>query len=164
MEFAALRELRRNKSIVILKPDKGNGVVILNKSDYISKIDTILADSSKFVKTTGRYEDPFSMLNFVDTKVRDLLRDLKKKKCISDNDYMFMYPTGCKISTLYGLPKVHKQGCPIRPILSSVGSVNHNMAKFLVKILQPISVNPYTCRDTHSFVNDIKGLKFGSSF
>ena len=48
--------------------------------------------------------------------------------------------------------------------MSSVGSVNHNMAKFLVKILQPISVNQYSCRDTHSFVNDIKGLKFGSSF
>ena len=28
-----LKELRRNKNIVVLKPDKGNGVVVLNKSD-----------------------------------------------------------------------------------------------------------------------------------
>ena len=31
-----------------MKPDKGNGVVIVNKDDYHKKMDEILADSSKF--------------------------------------------------------------------------------------------------------------------
>ena len=30
-----INQLRRNKEIVLLKPDKGNGVVVLNRSDYI---------------------------------------------------------------------------------------------------------------------------------
>ena len=34
-ELEALKLLSKNKSIVILKPDKGSGVVILNSSDYI---------------------------------------------------------------------------------------------------------------------------------
>ena len=29
-----LKQLSRNKDIVITKPDKGNGVVILNRKDY----------------------------------------------------------------------------------------------------------------------------------
>ena len=35
-----------------MKPDKGNGVVILDKDDYNQKIDTILADTSKFQPLT----------------------------------------------------------------------------------------------------------------
>ena len=31
-----------------MKPDKGNGVVILNKEDYNKKMDAILYDTSKF--------------------------------------------------------------------------------------------------------------------
>ena len=37
-----------DNSIVIMKPDKGNGVVIVNKDDYYKKMDEILADTSKF--------------------------------------------------------------------------------------------------------------------
>ena len=29
-----LKELRKNKNIVILRPDKGNGVVILDRAEY----------------------------------------------------------------------------------------------------------------------------------
>ena len=31
-----------------MKPDKGNGIVILNKDEYHKKMDEILTDSSKF--------------------------------------------------------------------------------------------------------------------
>ena len=49
-ELAALRNLSKNKNLVILRPDKGNGIVILNKSDYISKVELLLSDSCKFKK------------------------------------------------------------------------------------------------------------------
>ena len=46
--FFAINKLRRNDDIIITKPDKGSGVVILNKSDYIKKMDNILLDEIKF--------------------------------------------------------------------------------------------------------------------
>ena len=48
--FRALNSLRSDENIVITKPDKGSGVVILNKNDFIDKMQIILDDSSKFVK------------------------------------------------------------------------------------------------------------------
>ena len=43
-----LNDLKNSKSIVIMKPDKGNdGVVILSKSDYNNKMDTILPSNVK---------------------------------------------------------------------------------------------------------------------
>ena len=44
----AIKSLRSNKAILITKPDKGSGVVILNKSDYVNKMECILSDISKF--------------------------------------------------------------------------------------------------------------------
>ena len=46
----ALKELSKKKNIMILKPDKGSGVVILNKADYLSKMNDNIADEGKFVK------------------------------------------------------------------------------------------------------------------
>ena len=38
---------------------------------------------------------------------------------------------------LYGLPKGHKNGIPMRPVLSTIGSANHKISKVLDKFLQP---------------------------
>ena len=43
-----LKHLKDDKSIIITRPDKGRGVVIMDKNDYISKMNTILKDSKKF--------------------------------------------------------------------------------------------------------------------
>ena len=43
-----LKTLKNDPNIVVLKAGKGNSIVILNKSDYASKMNTILDDSSKF--------------------------------------------------------------------------------------------------------------------
>ena len=45
--LVALQELRKNADIVITKPDKGNGVVFLDRKDYVAKM-MILLDRSKF--------------------------------------------------------------------------------------------------------------------
>ena len=46
----ALKSLTKSKNIVIQKSDKGNAVMILDKCSYISAIEEILNDKSKFSK------------------------------------------------------------------------------------------------------------------
>ena len=46
--FQAAKLLKARTNIYITKPDKISGVVILNRADYISKMATILEDTSKF--------------------------------------------------------------------------------------------------------------------
>ena len=63
-------------------------------------------------------------------------------------------PSGSTHGVLYGLPKVHKSGCPFRPIVSSVNTYNYNLASYLVRVLQPvqpISTNQFTVKDSFSF-------------
>ena len=44
-EVKALNNLVKNKALVIQKADKGNNIVILNRSDYILKLNKILEDA-----------------------------------------------------------------------------------------------------------------------
>ena len=44
------KNLKNNKNIVIVKPDKGNGVVILDRKQDVEGIHKIIDDHSKFIK------------------------------------------------------------------------------------------------------------------
>ena len=54
-QHRVLRNLRKNKDIVITKPDEGNGVVILDQKLYNNAIEKIISDTSKVEKLS---EDP----------------------------------------------------------------------------------------------------------
>ena len=47
-QHRVLLNVRKNKDIVITKPDKGNGVVILNRKLYNNAIEEIISDTSNF--------------------------------------------------------------------------------------------------------------------
>ena len=49
-EYQAFLSLSKNNDIIIQKTDKGNTVVLLEKSSYINKMEELLADTSKCVK------------------------------------------------------------------------------------------------------------------
>ena len=52
-QYFALKKLSKEKDIIITVPDKGLTVVILNKSDYIVKMEEIMSDTARFKKTAN---------------------------------------------------------------------------------------------------------------
>ena len=71
-----------------------------------------------------------------------------------------MYPTGCVPPKFYGLPKIHKPDTPLRPIVSSCGSVTYGVAKELTKILKPlVGKSPHHINSTQDFVEQAKHFK-----
>ena len=49
-QLSNIRDLINDPSLYISKPDKGNDVVILNRVDYVTKIENILCNHTKFEK------------------------------------------------------------------------------------------------------------------
>ena len=47
-EWSALNDLRNDDNIIITKPKKGNGVVIVNRLDYLNKMKLLISDETKF--------------------------------------------------------------------------------------------------------------------
>lgn len=48
------------------------------------------------------------------------------------------------LSILYVLLKVHKTNCPVKPILAALGTYTYKIVKFLVPLLQPLTINQFT--------------------
>ena len=79
--------------------------------------------------------------------------------------YKRIRPTGSQRPRMYGLPKIHKQGAPLRPILSMVGSAQHELAKWLSEVLKPVldEYSPHCIRDSFTFARLIQELTFDPS-
>ena len=61
----------------------------------------------------------------------------------------------------YGAPKMHKfsfsDSFPkLRPIVSSTGTFDYNLARFLCDLLLPLVPSDYFCKDTFSSFSQIK--------
>ena len=123
-------------SIVILRPDKGNGVVILDRSQYDNAIKEIISDKSNFKSKE------FPKMLLLDEKLssRFLRTPKNEKRCLNNLDYKFIYASGPVPAKIYGTSKMHKltdsDSFPkLRPIVSSVGTYNYNLAKYLCNLL-----------------------------
>ncbi|KAL5251675.1 hypothetical protein ACHWQZ_G014720 [Mnemiopsis leidyi] len=163
-EFRALKELSKNSEIVIMKPDKGSGIVILNRSDYIDKMMDIIGDTTKFKLAAN--QDVYAISRTIETRVRNYLRvHVKNPGLISEDQYTELYPNGSHIGVMYGLPKVHKRGNPMRPICSAVGTATYQLGKFVAKIIQPTAVSSHgtDLNDTFQFVSQLRDLDFQES-
>ena len=71
-----------------------------------------------------------------------------------------MYPTGVSPPKFYGLPKIHKKNIPLRPIVSSIGSVAYGVAKVLAEIIKPLmGCSQHHVHNSQQFVEDMKEMK-----
>ena len=63
---------------------------------------------------------------------------------------------------MYGSAKVHKivtDGLPsFRPILSAIGTPTYKLATFLVPILEPLTTNEYTIKDSFTFAEELQSF------
>ena len=88
-----------------------------------------------------------------------LLKSLEDQGEISEKEKKDLYPSGSQPGVLYGLAKIHKaleDGIPsFRPILSTVGTPTHKLAKFCDELLKPLTNNEYTIKDSFSFAKEV---------
>ena len=80
-----------------------------------------------------------------------------------------MYLSGSAPACIYGTPKMHKFSSSdsfpkLCPIVSSIGTFNYNLARFLCDLLSPLISNDYSCKDTFSFVSQIGNANFSRQF
>ena len=125
--------LKKGDSMIISKPDKGNGCVVLDKTDYINKMQEIIDDKTKF--TLLGPANNFDNINKVQDEIVKILKNLLYTLENSEDIYNLV---GSITPRMYGLPKMHKKDVPLRPILSMVHSAQHKLAKFLNDQLYPV--------------------------
>ena len=138
---------------MILPSDKGKSVCVLTTEQYQSKVNDLISDQQTYEQLQ---KDPTTSYT---RKVREALKTIENKGNLSRSQYLKLYPSDRSAPLFYGLPKVHKEGVPLRPIVSSIGSATYEISKFLVGILSPLVGNTeFSVEDSNDFVQFTKTL------
>ena len=128
-------------------------MVIMDRQDYINKANQLLNQNTY----RSIAKDPTSSIK---NKLINILKRVKNQTGLDSNTYKSMYPTGCVPPKFYGLPKIHKLDTPLRPIVSSCGSVTYGVPEELAKILKPlVGKSTHHITSTQDFVEQAKQIK-----
>ena len=143
----AAAELRNNPDIVIRRADKSNVYVILDRDEYLQKMDKILSDKTKFECVR---EDNTAAHK---AKVNRLIASTNAKVGgVHFETIVGEYKTGYA----YGNVKIHKQGNPLRPIISQCPTPTYKLAKDLNKLIAPYIPAKYALKSTDEFTDILR--------
>lgn len=139
----AASELKQHPDIIIRKADKANIYVILNKDDYLSKLNSILNDRSKFQLIT---RDPTEPLQRKANKLIASANAVIGQRLLTP--IVGSYTPGY----IYGNVKTHKNHNPLRPIISQVTSPMYKISKQLDNIIKPYIPKKYSIHSRDEFL------------
>jgi hypothetical protein len=104
-------------------------MVVMDKEDYENKL-TVMVNTEEYRKTN---RDPTKA---IEGKVHRSLKLLVEHLGVNIRN---LAPKHTKAPHMYGLPKVHKKGYPLRAIVSGIGSPCHSLARFLLNIITQVA-------------------------
>ena len=153
-ERHALLDLAKNKDIIIKKTDKGNTIVIDDKTEYIEDCMKHLDDPNTYNKLpndpTKRIAKDITLylkhchrLGLIDQKTLDT--------CIP--------PEEPRTQKFYMLRKMHKDPKKLRPIVSGCNGPTEHISSFVDTLLQPaMKATPSYIKDSKQFINLIESM------
>ena len=131
----------------------------MDKTDYFDKMDALVSDKQTYEELK---RDPTPALL---RKLNSKILTLKKTDAIDTQRY---YRLRCSVPQppkLYGLPKLHKPGIPMRPIVSFCGSPTYQLSKYLTTILQPLTdKSRRKLQSTENFIDAIKTVQIPDDY
>jgi hypothetical protein len=147
-EREAIKELNNNDSIVITPADKGKCIVVMDRDEYERKMLEKLADETTYKEIV---EDPTMKIK---EELTEQLQRMRNAEEISKAQYRRLLPTQTQIPRIYGQPKIHKAGNPLREIVDATGSVTRDANKFVANIIKKYAVKGvYRLKDSEEFVS-----------
>ena len=138
---------------VILKPDKGEDVVLISKDDYMKSMNDLFSDRRKFKPI--RKDPTHNRLN----SIQRYLRTLVNRGELDKDTYKKIRPQNAKPARAHGLPKIHKAYDRLpkfRPITDTTGTTHYSVGKYISELLQPLTQNEFTLKDTFDAASRIE--------
>ncbi|XP_064121748.1 uncharacterized protein LOC135226235 [Macrobrachium nipponense] len=134
---------------MIMRADKGGATVVMNTRDYLEKAYALLNDTQTYltlrsppIATKMQQEFNRKLRKIANTLSDPLHKELVLSKISSRSP---------SVPYFYGVPKVHKPGCPLRPIIAACGSPQNTLAEWLAQVLSQFLGTFSSAHLQHSF-------------
>nr|XP_039251129.1 uncharacterized protein LOC120328667 [Styela clava] len=133
----ALKELegRAARDIIIVPADKGGGICILSRTDYVAEGMRQLNDKSVYRLL------PKDKSRQIGNDVVNLCSKMKEAGVIDDKLAESILPKDPKPGRLRLQPKIHKENHPSRPIISTNGTATEKLSAYVDYKLTPLMSN-----------------------
>ena len=157
-EWDALKSLKSRQDIVIKPADKGGAVVVWDRAAYIGEASRQLNDSSFYepIPDSSLVRDNKSISNTIKSAIeKDSLPPTAQNLIVRK----------VKQPSFYLLPKIHKQNCPGRPIVSAVSCPTEHISCYLDFVFQPLVKSlPSYLKDTNHALNILDDFNHTPNF
>nr|VZH99624.1 unnamed protein product [Spirometra erinaceieuropaei] len=149
-----LLKIRKMKDIVTLPADKGLSTVVMDKAEYCTKLGNLLMDKEAYAPST------VSEFKKVVNSINNTIGKLRKAGALTRREALAAKASDTAMTRFYGLPKVHKQGVPLHPIVSLRGTPTFGLSKWLYQRLCFLTKNSeWTVKPAEEFLTRIKHLE-----
>ncbi|XP_038117299.1 uncharacterized protein LOC119769342 [Culex quinquefasciatus] len=115
--------LKQNPNLAVLQSDKGNKTVIMNSEEYKQKMLDLLKDDHTYQPIT---RDPTSRFQNKTT-------------------------TSALCPRIYGQPKAHKPGLPLRPVVPNITAPSYHLSKFVGQMIRKSIHSQYNVKNSFEF-------------
>ena len=139
---------------MIRPADKGSGIVILDKDDYVNKLHKEMDDCDAYKKTERDTTEETMK------KIRKLVNRMHKEGVIGKELKHYLIPKRPSAGKLKGNPKLHKDGAPLRTIVSGINTPTERLAELTEHELNEyVESSPSYIRDTTDFISKLKTIR-----
>ena len=157
-ERQALKELSRNKSIILKKSDKGNTTVLMSRQDKLNEGQVLLNDSNNY-----RPLDK-TMVETTTKKAQQLIKTLLSEGHIHKTAALPNTPDPPQIPMFYTLTKIHKPTPVGRPIISGCSGPTERISAFVDHLIQPIAQLEASYLKDTTDLESSRGLNYHTCF
>ena len=146
--------MKNGNTIVTKGADKGSGVVVWDREDYLKEEHKQLSDEEV-------YEEVTNDLSTLKNTIFNALNKIRARGDLSADNLEYFFNKDPKFARFSVLPKIHKRlhNVPGRPAISNCGYYTENISSFLDYHLQPLAkkVESYI-KDTNHFLKKLQEL------
>uniref|UniRef100_A0A1B0DR08 Reverse transcriptase domain-containing protein n=1 Tax=Phlebotomus papatasi TaxID=29031 RepID=A0A1B0DR08_PHLPP len=139
-----------HQELIVTSSDKGNKTVVMEEKEYVDRMNGLVNDLNTYKPLTK------DRTSYYQTKNNDVINKLYRGGHIDEWTKKSLITYKALPPRIYGLPKIHKEGMPLRPIVSCIGTPTYHLSKFCSGILKKITnESPYNVVNSSEFVNII---------
>ena len=157
INIKGIKEKLQKNNAIIIKADKGNTAVIINNDSHIHKVEEFIANNNISVLDRDPTLNFTKEANLAINSCNSLLKNDAAKRSLKQ-----MNP---RAPVLNGLPKIHKENIPIRPVVDYTTAPAYKLAKKLQRVIKAgvILKENFSIKNTYDFINKTKNVKVSSS-
>lgn len=154
--WRTIKEIGNKHEVKIRPADKGGGLVILNKKDYLEEMNNLLNTENTYKKLKGHPKNKYKK------KLKDYVDKGKCKGILNPKEAEYLISNSTKTPVLYYTPKIHKRldKPPGRPIISGINSIFSRLGEYLDNYLKPmVKEGKSYLRHSLQLIQELQGIK-----